>query len=570
MYFLKTYLFVESKEFFCFFTEGALIILIIITFFIIPLLKKKLSPILFNNFLNAFLTFIIFFFMGLAVFLFYFFLVDLNWRLEGISLFNNFFFFDYHIAFVKFIILLLGILILVYSSFVWRIYFFENNSYIFLFLFFILLSLLMISSFDLMSLFLNLEALAFLSYILIVINWKTNKSVEATTKYYYLSSLSAVFFLIGIVCLYCAFLTTNLFSLYLFLKEDAFILFIGESTTVFIILFSFLVLFLSFFFKLGIFPGHMWLADIYEGVDWLTLWLFAVPLKFVIGNVFLRFINLFDFYLNKNVFFPWFFFISINGSLLIGALFALQQTRIKKFFAYASVTQMGYFLFSIALFSFNGYLIAFFFLLAYIGSGILFFSILLYIDYVLTFYYHEAIFISDLFIFRDKYFFFKYLIIVFTFVLFSMAGVPPFIGFFSKYLIITNGILHSWYFTTICAFLVSCISIFYYLRFLKIVIIENNSIERFILPSSTFLKVELDNKKTESKEQIINEIETKAYFTESEFFLIEEKKFVISYRLLVFHLIGINLLWLSSFFVVKVLQISSFCIESIFVLTNPL
>ena len=115
------------------------------------------------------------------------------------------------------------------------------------------------------------------------------------------------------------------------------------------------------------------------------------------------------------------------GSLFIGTFGALKQTRIKRFIAYTSISQVGFIFLGVACCSLNGLIAALLYLLLYIIMSILFFSLLLKTEHILTI--KNITFLSDLYSF-DLYN--QKEMKILSVVLFSMAGIPPLGGFFGK------------------------------------------------------------------------------------------------------------------------------------------
>lgn len=156
---------------------------------------------------------------------------------------------------------------------------------------------------------------------------------------------------------------------------------------------------------------------------------------------------------------PIFIFITI-GSMFIGTFGALKQVRIKRFIAYASISQVGFILMGLSTGTLSGLVASFIYLLVYVLMSILFFVLILNTEHVVT--KKNIIYLSELYCFSmysPK--FAKY----FAVVLFSMAGIPPMGGFISKLLIYVVAIEAKLDFIVSFSLILSLVSTYYYLNF---------------------------------------------------------------------------------------------------------
>lgn len=147
--------------------------------------------------------------------------------------------------------------------------------------------------------------------------------------------------------------------------------------------------------------------------------------------------------------------------MFVGAFGALKQVRIKRFIAYASISQVGFILLSIASCSLSGLIAAIVYLFIYLVMSIIFFTIILSTEHLVT--KKNIIYLSELYcfsIYSSK--FAKYL----TVVLFSMAGVPPLGGFVGKLLIYIVAIDAKLDPVVFLSLLLSIINAYYYLNFI--------------------------------------------------------------------------------------------------------
>jgi NADH-quinone oxidoreductase subunit N len=160
-------------------------------------------------------------------------------------------------------------------------------------------------------------------------------------------------------------------------------------------------------------------------------------------------------------------------SLIVSVLGALQTSKLKRFLAYAAINQMGFMLLGLFTYSIDIVLIYFIF---YILTTIITFLILLKTTTINNFKIQEMVYISDL---KTLVFYNPSLKIYLLVILFSMAGLPPFITSFTKWYILI--ILLNKYYVVLCGISVifTIFSIYYYVRLIKHIFFENYTLSNF-------------------------------------------------------------------------------------------
>ena len=298
-------------------------------------------------------------------------------------------------------------------------------------------SLIIILSSNIIIIYIGLEIQTFSLFILIAKNRNLIKSSEAGLKYFILGAISSGFYLISSIMLYSIYSSLDLIqlsSLYYF----------EYSFYVLIFIFS-----LSLFFKLSLFPLHFWIPDIYEGSSLGVLSIIATLPKISIICLVLK--------LNIPIYFLLYFGV---GSIIIGSLGGLNQTKIKRLLAYSSISHLGFTILGLNLFGVIGLdLVLVYFLIYIITSlGILFLLV--------NFNKKENIHIVELSGLQFSFSLWGFLWMIFFL---SLAGLPPLVGFLSKWWVITNLVNYNYLGLSIIVIIFSCVSIGFYLRISKII-----------------------------------------------------------------------------------------------------
>lgn len=340
-----------------------------------------------------------------------------------------------------------------------------------IFVFFIGIGLslcLLISSYDLLSIYLCIEFLSLIFYTLAT--WKRDSgfSAEAGLKYFILGSLASIILLFGASLIYVITGTTNIGSLS--------ILFENLTSLSILIHLGFICIGSALLFKLGAAPYHMWVIDVYEGAPTLVTLIFASVPKFSILIVLCRLAitgswSLFP-YLWENLF-------CICGllSLLIGCLGGLGEIKLKRVLAFSGIGHIGFLCLGLCCGSVEGLQAIFFYILIYSVTSIYMWTYLLYLDPIKK----NCLTLTDSVGLVNSN---PVLGLLTCLMIFSLAGIPPFAGFFAKLLIFISLIDGYFYFVSIIVVITSVLSAFYYLRLIKILYFEKINTWLFFSPLS--------------------------------------------------------------------------------------
>jgi NADH-quinone oxidoreductase subunit N len=353
--------------------------------------------------------------------------------------------------------------------------YYKNNLQGYEFLILLLCSLLsmflILSSADFMSLFFSIELQSMSAYLLVAYRRNNLYSVEGGLRYFILSSFISALMACGISFIYFVFGSTNFFVI-----KTLGVLNIEGIYDSYLLFFGFIFIMSAFLFKLSAFPFHFWTPDVYQGASILVTKFLSTAPKLVMSSVLIKLLgDVFVFYsfYTLNI-----FMILGLGSIIIGTLGGLFQIKIKRLLAYSTIANMGYALIVLGLNSITGFEAALFYVYVYIFLNMTLFAVLL------SFVDREGRplqNISQLAQLNSN----RLAALILAFSLFSLAGVPPLAGFFSKFYLLYPLINAGFYYVTVFIVAASIVSAGYYLRLVKILFFENaeNSFGFFLMPA---------------------------------------------------------------------------------------
>lgn len=254
-----------------------------------------------------------------------------------------------------------------------------------------------------------------------------------------------------------------------------------EINTNFISL-GFLFICVSIFIKLAVAPFHYWSLDVYEGSPNKTTTFFAVIPKIALFVLLTRICYNSFYYIFIDHYQIYFILLSII-SIFIGSIGGLEQRKIKTLFAYSSISHTGYILLSFSTGSVEGIQLMFYYLVLYMLSSICFWSVYLFLIKKNTNYSNKNNKeLGDFVLLKESN---PMLALILSVTLFSIAGIPPIVGFLAKIGIFLVIIKSSAYLVAIIGIALSVISTFYYIRFIKILYFDNSMVGKLYIPIST-------------------------------------------------------------------------------------
>jgi len=296
----------------------------------------------------------------------------------------------------------------------------------------------------------------------------TKLSILASIIYFLLNLFVSIFFLFGLSFLFFYFRTANFYLILFILMQQ-------QQYTGFLFLIFFFFSFM-FFYKFATVPFHWWISAVFESSSLLVLMFISIPMKIAFFYFFFRFF----------VFFFSFFFFFVQPlvncfalfSLILGVFGLFFHQNLKKFWAYSTINHMGYFLLALNSFCFLGLRAFFIYLIFYLLINVFFFFFLqCLINEQLN---QRIVFVNQLTLLvpqKNSWFVF-----FFSLMLFSLIGLPPFLGFWAKYLVICAILISFsfwWSFFLIFVILVTTIiSAFCYLRLWQHLCLEQGLLKR--------------------------------------------------------------------------------------------
>src|SRR5882762_4823306 len=357
---------------------------------------------------------------------------------------------------------------------------------------------LLISSSNLISMYLSTELQSFAVYILPTLYKDSELATKAGLKYFLLGSLASCFILLGSGLIYTYTGLTNLESIYNFISVTEPL----NSNISQGIALGFIIIFVGYLLKVSAAPLHNWAPDVYdESPTIVTIWLTIMPkisILILILEIFTKItsVNPVLESLGINTL-KFLLLISSLFSLIIGTVVGLTQIKIKRLLAYSTISHIGFILLALAINSVQSIDSFIFYILQYTLTNLNTFLILIAIGYIINNNIlinkgseKDINFISEL---KGLFFSNPILSISLTICLLSMAGTPPFLGFFSKQFVLYSAIESGYYFMSIAGILVSIISASYYLRIIRILHTEGPLVLNKSINGPENSKVEISN-----------------------------------------------------------------------------
>ena len=341
----------------------------------------------------------------------------------------------------------------------------------------------LVSSSDIVSIFLSIELQSYGLYLLSTIYRNSEQATSAGLTYFLLGGLSSCFILLGTSLLYANSGTTSLEGFYVITsltciaKDSVNNVLYWYKTNY--LNFSLLIMSVGFLFKVSAAPFHFWSPDVYDAIPTIVTTFVAIIAKISIFIFLLELVH----YTSNSYFvfnFNWTssLLVSCLLSLIIGTVLGLSQFRIKRLFAYSTISHVGFILLALSVNTLESIQAFIFYLMQYSIANLNAFIILVSIGFSLYAYTNEneqykklldknnspIQLISQL---KGYFYLNPVLALSLAITIFSFVGIPPLVGFFAKQMVLSAALDNGFVFLTLVAILTSVISAVYYLSVIK-------------------------------------------------------------------------------------------------------
>ena len=361
-------------------------------------------------------------------------------------------------------------------------------------------AILFLSCSDLISMYICIELQSFSLYILSTLFKDFSSSTSAGLKYFLIGGLASCLILLGSGLIYSSIGLTNFDSISTLLANQSLLDLKAFQLGIVVLLIGFLI-------KVAAAPLHNWSPDVYNSTpNIVTIWLTIIPklsiLIFLLELISILNINLIsqenlmeylviDNSLSNihsimteiwsNQLIKYLLLVVSLISLIIGGVVGLNQKHIKRLLAYSTISHLGFILLALSIYSEQSIESFIFYIIQYSITNLNIFLIIIGLSYLnwnnklnnsysknlLNYNIKKTLDINLLSDFKGQFFSNPVLSVCFSICFFSLAGIPPLIGFFSKQFVLLSSIQEGYYFISIVAIIVSVISASYYLKVIK-------------------------------------------------------------------------------------------------------
>jgi len=323
-------------------------------------------------------------------------------------------------------------------------------------LFALLGMMVMISAGSFLTLYLGLELLALCLYSMVAMHRTSNAASEAAMKYFVLGALASGMLLYGMSMIYGATGSLDIHRI-------ARVILSGRGNGP-ILLFGLVFVVSGIAFKLGVVPYHMWVPDVYHGAPTSVTLLIGTAPKLAAFAFTLRLLAV----ALDGLEFDWqgMLLVLSLSSMILGNLVAIAQTNIKRMLAYSTIANMGFMLLGFLAANLAGYSAAMFYVIVYVLTTLASFGMVM----LLSREGFEADRIEDFRGLNQRSPWWAFIMLL---VMFSLAGVPPTLGFYAKFTVIEAAVSAGFIWLAVAAVLASLVGAFYYLRIVKVMYFED-------------------------------------------------------------------------------------------------
>lgn len=325
-----------------------------------------------------------------------------------------------------------------------------SGEYFVLGLFAVLGMMVMISANSFLTLYLGLELLSLCLYAMVALQRDSSVASESAMKYFVLGAIASGMLLYGMSMLYGV---TGSLDLQIISQQ------LSSVTDKTILAFGLVFIIVGVAFKLGAVPFHMWVPDVYQGAPTaVTLFIatapkiaaFAMLMRLLVGGL-----------LEIHAQWQGILIILAISSMAIGNIVAIAQTNIKRMLAYSTISHIGFLMLGVLSGTAEGFAASMFYTITYVLMSMASFGMII----IMSRKGFEADQLDDYKGLNQRS---PWLAVMMLFIMFSMAGVPPFVGFWAKLSVLKAVVSADLLWLAVVAIIFSIIGAFYYLRIIKL------------------------------------------------------------------------------------------------------
>ena len=352
---------------------------------------------------------------------------------------------------LKFSVYVITFMVFVYSrQYLRQRDLFKGEFYV-LGLFAVLGMMVLISAHSMLTVYLGLELMSLSLYTMVAFNRNSALSSEAAMKYFILGGFASGVLLYGMSLLYGVTGSLDLSNIAAYLH--------AQKTFSAPLLLGMVFIIVALAFKLGAVPFHMWVPDIYHGAPTAVTAFIGTAAKLAAFGFVMRLL-IEGMGAMQTAWQDILIILSVL-SLALGNIIAIAQTNIKRMLAYSTISHVGFILLGFIATNPEGYSAAMFYTITYAITAAAAFGIIM----LLSRQGFEADNIDDFKGLNERHPWYAFMMLL---VMFSMAGVPPTVGFYGKLLVLEAVIDQQLIWLAVVAVLFSVIGAFYYIRIIKV------------------------------------------------------------------------------------------------------
>ncbi|MFV1992620.1 MAG: NADH-quinone oxidoreductase subunit NuoN [Acidiferrobacterales bacterium] len=395
-----------------------------------------------------------------------------NFSEPAAMVFNDMFIHDTMASILKIVIYVIVFFVFLYSRDYLKSRGMYRGEYFVLGLFGVVGMMIMVSAASMLTIYMGLELMSLSLYAMVAFQRDSSRATEAAMKYFVLGAMASGMLLYGMSMIYGVTASLDIATIRSVIASAG----LDNMPLVFGLVF----ILVGLLFKLGAVPFHMWVPDVYHGAPTsVTMYIssapklaaFAIIMRLLVGGL-------------EPLAASWqdmLIIISIL-SMTVGNVVAIAQTNIKRMLAYSAISHMGFFLLGIISVSANGYSSSMIYVLIYAVMSVGAFGIVLLLSRA----GFESEELADFKGLNQRSPWYAFLMLV---LMFSMAGVPPTVGFWAKLMVIQAVVDADMVWLAIVAVLLAVIGAFYYLRIVKLMYFDDAQEDAAVIETSGDVKV---------------------------------------------------------------------------------